>query len=1155
MTDTVCRKTGLLTWCVVALLLATISGQSVSRSSSSPSGHSSATISAGPADANFLLDKWNSESGLPQNSVLATARTKDGYLWIGTQEGVTRFDGVKFKVYKNAADWANQDIFTNCMLAAGDGSLWVGTRSGLNRISSQPENPFTTYTAASGLPNKYVTALAEDTEGNLWIGTRGGLARFAQGKFTSFTKADGLADDFVVTIQAASDGSLWIGTAKGTSCIKDGRFQLWGAIKELAAVQINKLYEDQAGVLWVGTEGHGLIRFKDGKLTALTRKQNLANDNVYAVTEDGEGRLWIGTGGGLNYLTGDIEQVRPVNYGKIHSALDDYIYSIHPDREGSIWIGTKGNGLVRLRKSLFTVYGAAEGLSKDDIWCVLEARDGGLWIGLGAGGGLNRWKDGKVQAWNTTDGLIDAEVLSLLEARDGSLWVGTGGGLCHFQKGRFKCFDTQNGLPNDDITSLVEDADGSLWIGTYAGISHYKDGKFDNSCNQQGLGDTMIGDLLLSTLDGSLWIASSPDGLFRLKDGKLKKYAMGAGSPLSQAISVYEDAAGDLWVGTYQKGLTRIRRDGTIKIYSTRQGLLEDQVFDTLEDDAGNFLLTSNHGIFRVPKKQFDELDQGRIQQLAVSRYGISDGLRTNECNGGSQPSGWKTRDGRLLIATIKGLVSIGPSRAMRELPAPPVVIERVVADRKPVGIEGQITVGPGLHDLEIEYTGLSLLLSGKIQFKYRLEGFDPDWINAGTRRTAYYTSLPPGDYRFHVIASSPEGRWPEGNLEKIGTMADIHVKKLFYQGTNFYLLCAAIFGLVLYAVHRYRVSRSNEKLLGSIVQSLPIAVGVTGDDGLVRLVNAQFLREFGYTREEVQTIEQLLNAVYPDPEVRRKAGFYWQKALTETSLSVRRALPREWHVRCKDGSERDVDVRVARALDRVIVTFSDVTERKRAEETLKASHRQLRELAARLQQAREEERTFIAREIHDELGQLLTGLKFDIKWLDKRLPAGAEELKKKISAILDLVDESIQAVRRIATDFRPGVLDTLGLTAAIEWQAEEFQKRTGIECHINERMPDPPADQQRATALFRIFQESLTNVARHSGATEVNVSLSRQNGAVILQVKDNGRGITETEINHSRSVGLLGMRERAHLFGGEVHFSSVPNQGTTVTASIPLDV
>jgi signal transduction histidine kinase len=278
------------------------------------------------------------------------------------------------------------------------------------------------------------------------------------------------------------------------------------------------------------------------------------------------------------------------------------------------------------------------------------------------------------------------------------------------------------------------------------------------------------------------------------------------------------------------------------------------------------------------------------------------------------------------------------------------------------------------------------------------------------------------------------------------------------------------------------------------------------------------------------------------------------QKALSPTFPSEKHTVPREWHIRTKDGAERDVDVRIARALDRVIITLNDVTYRKRAEETLKASHQQLRELAARLQQAREEERTFIAREIHDELGQLLTGLKFDIKWLDKRLPKGAEELKNKTASILELVDESVLAVRRIATEFRPGILDTLGLTAAIEWQAQEFQKRTGIQCHINEQMPDQLTDRHRETALFRIFQESLTNVARHSGATEVKVNLSRQNGSVVLQIRDNGRGITRNEINHSHSIGLLGMRERAHLFGGEVHFSGTPNQGTTVTASIPLE-
>lgn len=1097
-------------------------------------------------DARFMLDQWTSESGLPQNSVLGTVRDKQGYLWIGTQEGVTRFDGVKFKVYKDAPLWANQDIFTNCLLAAADGSLWVGTRSGLNRIAN---DHFTTYTIQSGLPNKFITALAQDQSGTLWIGTRGGLARFSNGEFTTFTKTTGLMDDFIVSLLVASDQSLWIGTGKGMSRLKNGRFEHFNASNGFISAQINKLFEDRQGSLWVGTEGHGVLRVQSGQFIALTTRERLSNNNVYAIAEDGDGRLWIGTGNGLDYLEGGFGPQRLVNYSRAGSGLDDFIYHIYADHEGSIWIGTKGNGLARLRKSKFTVYGAAEGLSKDYVWCVLEARDGSVWVGLGAGGGLNRLKDGKIQTWSAKDGLIDDEVLSLLEARDGSLWVGTTGGLCHFQNGRFTCFTVEDGLSNDDVTAILEDTDGSLWIGTYAGLSHFKDGKFDTSCNQQGLDSSMIGDMLLSKSDGSLWLAALPEGLFRLKNGELKNFSGEYGLPLNQAVSVYEDAAGDLWIGTYQMGLKRVRPDGRVTSYSTLNGLPEDQVFDTLEDETGTLWLTSNHGLFRLPKRQFDEFDQGGIHQLTSTHYGMSDGLRTNECNGGSQPSGWKMRDGRLLIATIKGLVIADPRLIGGQQIAPPVVIEQVIADKQQIETGESVVVGPGVHDLEIRYTGLNLLTSAKTQFKYMLEGFDPNWVSAGTRRTAYYTNLPSGTYLFRVVAADAE----DAGIAQ-GAVMHVRVNKFFFQRAWFYLLCATMLGMAALTFYRLRIARSRKMLLDRIAMSLPVAIAVLDNYSSVKMLNERFVNELGYSLSDLPTADHWFDLAFPDSEQRERARATWNLAMTTPYSPDLLSLQQEWQIRCKDGSDREVEVRFARAHDRAIVMLHDITYRKRAEESLRLSHQQMRELAARLQQAREEERAFIAREIHDELGQLLTGLKFDIKWFDKRLPRDAKMLRQKADSILELVDESIHALRRIATDFRPGVLDTLGLTAAIEWQAREFQKRTGIECEIGEQPLEQVADRQRETALFRIFQEALTNVARHSGATAVKVQLSRQNGSVMLQVRDNGRGITDIEINHSHSIGLLGMRERAHLFGGEVHFSGAPNQGTTVTASIPLD-
>lgn len=1096
----------------------------------------------------LIRDRWISEDGLPQNSVVGLTQAIDGYLWIGTQEGVTRFDGVNFKTYKEISDWAGQNIFTSALLASIDGSMWVGTREGLNKIR---RDSFTRYTRADGLPNSFVTALAEDAYGILWIGTRNGIARLSDGKITPFTANGKIKNDEVTSLLVSRNGTLWFGTTKGLlsyqSDSQSNPLRFYGDQDGFPETKITKLYQDRRNNLWIGTEDSGLYKFSNGDFSALTTRDGLSNNKIFALGEDDEGRLWIGTNNGLDYL----KDGKLTNYARVDKTFADQILSIYPDYEGSIWIGTNSNGLMRLRKSKFTVYGMNEGLARNDIWCTLESKDGSIWVGLGAGGGLTRMKDGKSKNWSTSDGLPDSEVLALFEDNDGSMWVGTGNGICQFKNGRFKCYSVKDGLCANEVTSIVKDRDGSLWIGTYSGVSQFKGGQFINSWNDCGLRSNLISDLIVAK-NGDIWISGMPDGLFHIRGNTASRFTTSNGLSSNQVTSIYEDSNGDLWVGTYQNGLNRIRTDGSISHYSTKNGLFENQVFDTLEDDFGNFWLTSNHGIFKIAKQQFNDFDQGKINQLIPTRYGISDGLRTEECNGGSQPSGWKTRDGRLLITTIKGLVVFDPKNISNESFFPPVIIEQIIADRQMIAKSGLIQVGPGLHDLEIQYTGLSLLSPTKIQFKYLLEGYDNSWKNAGTRRTAYYTNLPPGTYRFRVIASNSAGHWNNSGAEM-----GVHVLKHFYQKTWFFLFCAIAAGMAIYGVHRFRISRTNELLLSKVAVSLPTAMAIVDTTASVKMLNNQFVRDFGYTPDDIPTTDQWFELAYSDPATRDKARSAWSNALNAPSSLESQALQREWRVKCKDGSEREVDIRFARAFDKLIVTLNDITFRKRAEEELKTSHEQLRELAARLQQAREEERAFIAREIHDELGQLLTGLKIDIKWLEKRLPANAENslaLKEKTVSILELVDETIVALRRIATELRPGVLDTLGLNAAIEWQAQEFSKRTGIDCEISEQTDYKLKDPKCEAALFRIFQEALTNVARHSEASRVRISLSRHNGSLILQVRDNGRGITDKEMADPHSIGLLGMRERAHVFGGEVKVSGLPNRGTIVTAKIPID-
>lgn len=1118
---------------------------SVSSAQPQPSEKSSSVNSAKAYHLRFMLNNWNSDKGLPQNSVIDLARTQSGYLWVGTQEGVSRFDGINFKTFRDPKVWAEQAIFTNVILAASDGSLWVGTREGLNQIQDEQ---FRTFTEKSGLPGKYITALAEDQSGTIWVGTRSGIAKIKGNQIVTINSKDGLIHDDIRNIAFTDDGSAWIGTDLGLTRLKDGQFETFTEKAGLTSNKITKLFVSRDGALWIGTEG-GLNRFKDGNISTYTTRNGLSNNSIYSLAEDTEGALWIGTGTGLNYLFNN----QMVNYTKAENVLRDQIHSLLVDYEGILWIGTKSNGLYKLRKSKFKVYGEAEGIPRDDIWCTLESRDGSIWMGLGAGGGLARMKDGKVQSWSIKDGLPDSEVLALYETKAGELWLGTGGGMCQFRNGRFDCLSTKNGLIDDKVTAIGETNDGSLWIGTYNGVSRFKDGKFDNSWNQKGLGGNLIGDLLVSR-DGSIWFTGMPNGLFRIKDQNITSYAQPQGLPSNQPTSIYEDAAGHFWIGTYQDGLCRLRPDGTITTYSVDQGLLENQVFDTIEDGLGYMWLTSNHGIFRVSKQQFDDLDQGKIPRLTPIKYGTSDGLRTEECNGGSQPSSWITRDGRVMITTIKGLVTFDPRSILDDLAPPKVAIKQIIANNVSVPLSEKVLVGPGLLSMEIHYTGLSLIAPAEIQFRYMLEGWDKDWINVYDRRTAYFTSLPPGDYTFKLSAANADGRWAQTYVA-----VSIHVKKLFYQQYWFYLLVGSLLALASFGIYRFRVSRLNEKLLDKIVRSMPVAMAVLDDKDSVKMLNNQFVRDLGYTLDDVSILKSWFSQAFPDPVIRQQAIDSWASASSSSSSYEEiRQIPTEWHIRSKDGAEIDLEVRIAKTLDRRIVTFNDITYRKQAEVSLKNSREQLRELAARLQEAREEERAFIAREIHDELGQLLTGLKIDLKWFEKRLPQDAgnfQLLKDKMASILELVDETIVAMRRVATQFRPGILDTLGLIAAIEWQAEEFSNRTGIKCEFSEQLPAQLSKLECETALFRIFQESLTNVARHSQATQVKASLTRRNGSLVLQVRDNGRGITQKEISDPHSIGLLGMRERAYIFGGEVSVSGLPGRGTTVIATIPIDL
>lgn len=744
-------------------------------------------------------DVWQVEEGLPQNTVDAIVQTRDGHLWLGTQRGVAWFNGVEFTVLEGRGTSGLRHNYVLALCEGRDGSLWIGTYGG--GLSRFKDGTFTTYTTANGLPDDTVRALLEDRTGALWIGTNGGgVSRFQGGKFTTYTTADGLAANVVRALLEDTDGQIWVGTSGGgVSVLRQGSFTTFSRKNGLPHNFVWALYEDRGGSVWIGTSA-GLCRYRAGAFSTYTTRDGLSDNFVIAVVEDRDGNLWAGTtsGGVSRFANGSFSP-----FTTREGLSSNAIMTLYEDTEGSLWIGTDGGGLNRLRDGDVTTFSRTEGLSSDAVFAVYEDTLGTVWIGTN-GQGLDRMRGGKVSRLTTKDGLAHDVVGALCQDAAGNLWVGTsGGGLSKFDGRTFTTFSSRNGLGSDFIRALWPGRDGSLWIGTNgAGLTRLKDGVFTRYGRGEGLTSGTIR-ALWEDPSGSLWIGTNGGGLFRLKDGKFTAVTTSDGLSSNFVLSLYGDADGTLWIGTYGGGLNRLRA-GTLRAFTTETGLPDDVIFAILEDSRGHLWMSSLKGIFRVSKEQLDEVATGRRRTVAAITFGKADGMKTTECTGGSQPSGWRTHDGRLWFRTLKGVAVVDPARLNLLQDPPPARIERVIVDGVAREVRSVMQLPSASGHLEILYNTISLLNPRRVGFRYRLVGFDSTWVYAGSRRTAYYAKLSPGRYTFEVAASRNNGPWNP-------TVAALpfSVEPRFYQTSWFLGVCGIAVLLVGLGGHRWRIRQT----------------------------------------------------------------------------------------------------------------------------------------------------------------------------------------------------------------------------------------------------------------------------------------------------------------------------------------------------------
>ena len=784
-----------------------LSGASIARSLVNRFAPVSTTLSVEAAQppSEHRIDVWQTSDGLPGNTVTAIQQTPDGYLWIGTLNGLVRFDGVRFRVFGEASDLPNTRVL--CLVAARDGSLWIGTDGG-------------------------------------------GLVRFRDGVFQALTRKDGLASDTVTTLAEDRDGRIWAGTAAGLSCWREGRFVAQSAVTWGGGGPIPSVVVDGENALWLVTANQLMVRRENAPLGRPPGADPSAFSSVLTAEAGRSGQLWFG---GVNGYIGAVSNGVVHVFREQPGQLLEAIWALCETRNGDVWAGTANGGLRRLRAGRFTSLTTQEGLSDNSVRCVFEDREGSLWVGT-VGGGLNRVKPRKLTTFTTRDGLAHNVVMSLAEDEEGTLWVGSNcGGLSARRKGVFAPFNANYLLDNECIWSLLPARDGSLWVGTWGGGLFQIRGKDVKSfpVSQPGNDEPVValcensqGGLWLGTMqgglrlfrdgrvdfesvadgqprhpvtaiiqepDGRLWVGTSGGGLHRMEGGRSVTFTRRDGLPSDFIRTLHRDAKGALWTGT-GGGLARMV-DGKWTAFTRAQGLPDEVISQILEDDRGNFWFGGNQGIFRVAGRELEEVASGKLSRVNPIVYGRAEGMESLECTGGFHPAGLKTRDGKLWFSTVKGLVMVDPENISVNETPPSVVIEDVVADglsQSPiVGRQSQFEIPPGVQRLEFRFTALSLVAPERNRFKYRLDGLEANWVEGGTQRVAAYSHLPPGRYAFRVLACNNDGVWNE-----TGAAVRLSVRPHFWQTWWFRVLAGVgLFGGVSWVVRVASVRRLRRKL------------------------------------------------------------------------------------------------------------------------------------------------------------------------------------------------------------------------------------------------------------------------------------------------------------------------------------------------------
>jgi ligand-binding sensor domain-containing protein/signal transduction histidine kinase len=711
-----------------------------------------AADAAEPPAPKYFVRSWKTDSGLPGNVVTAIVQTRDGYLWIGTYGGLARFDGVRFTVFNTANTPQMQSDRITSLYEDAQGVLWIGHERG--DLTCYRNGKFESPGIHETGVRRKISAINADEAGDIWmLNDDGTLERIRDGLTCNLPNNDG-----VVVLKQAASGQLWVVSGGRLAPLKNGQLNPLPTTDDPVGHYVIGVCPSHDGQLWVASDG--FVRKWDGQVWTQNLGANPRSSSFSTMLQTKSGCVVLGTVDNGLYLLSSNQP--PQHFCHADGFPSDWIRCLYEDREGTLWMGAGSEGLVALCPS------KVETIFPPDHWqgCVPLSTtadgDNGVWVGTEGAGLYHLLTNGDWQHFGLAAGFSNQFVWCVSRDNQNRLWAGTWGGGIFVQQG--DRFVAPPGLENVIVPmpAILHGRDGVTWIGTASGLLRYQAGRINWFGDKEGL---KLPDVraIAEDADGTVWFGMIGGGLGRLQNGKLTQFLKGDGLPSDYVQCLHLDSDGALWIGTYGSGLCRLKNGRFVKINS-KQGLPSNFIFGIQEDDNGNFWISSNNGIFRVARLDLDKCADGPINTVDCLSYGIGDGMPSLECSGGMQPSICRTADGRIWFPTAAGMVVVNPEYIKINHQPPPVVIEEIVANGRTLADtpeeKNNLRILPGLQRFEFHYTGLSFVAPGRMRFQYRLEGWEKDWVDAGNKRVAEYSYIPPGKYTFHVRASNSDGVW-----------------------------------------------------------------------------------------------------------------------------------------------------------------------------------------------------------------------------------------------------------------------------------------------------------------------------------------------------------------------------------------------------------